>query len=420
MQCCKSEFLRILVDRGFIKQCTNISDLDAELCKDSCVGYVGFDCTARSLHIGSLLQIMMMRWFQKCGHRPIILLGSATTRIGDPSDKTEMRKMLTDSEIEANKVSLSKVFPNFLDFNSTTTQHAIFVDNWHWLGKLGYLDFLRNYGTHFTINRMLTFDSVKSRLDREQPLTFLEFNYMLLQAYDFVALNREHNCILEFGGSEQWGNIVNGVDLGKRVLGKELYGITTQTIVTNAGHKMGKTAQGAVWLNDDMLSPYDYWQFWRNVDDRDVVRFLKLYTELPLEEIAKYETITGQELNEAKIRLADEATRMCHGPQAAVTASHAAQELFTIGMINDDLPKITIERCHFKTDGGIAIYKLMVQIGICKSGNEAKQLVYANGVKVNDAVVTDPLAIVQKDDFCKNGSLKLSIGRKKHYIVVIR
>lgn len=415
----KSEFLQIVSERGFIKQCTNAEALDVELASKSCTGYVGFDCTACSLHVGSLLQIMMMRWFQKCGHRPIILCGGATTRIGDPSDKTEMRKMLSDAQISANKASLSKVFEKFIDFSNVGDVCAVLVDNWDWLKDVGYLDFLRACGTHFTINRMLTFDSVKLRLDREQPLTFLEFNYMLLQAYDFVELSRRYGCVLEFGGSEQWGNIVNGVEFGRRVLGKELYGITTDTILTSAGHKMGKTAQGAIWLNEELLSSHGYWQFWRNTDDKDVVRFLKLYTELSLDEIARYEVLEGQELNEAKVLLANEATAMCHGSVAATEATRAAKMLFSGCEVDESLlPTVNVARDEVVA-GTVNVYTLLMRAKLCKSGREARDAICGGGLKVNGVAILDPLHPIKEGDFGDCERLKLVLGKKKCCAVVI-
>jgi len=310
----KSEYLNILHERGFINQCTNEAELDALLTRERAAGYIGFDLTAQSLHVGSLIAIMTLRWLQKCGHRPIVLLGGGTTKIGDPSGKDETRQMLTPEQIAANKDSIGRIFDRFLDFGDDGAQ---FVDNDDWLSDLGYIEFLRDYGRHFTINRMLSFDSVRLRLEREQPLTFIEFNYMLLQAYDFVELYNRFGCRLQMGGSDQWGNIVNGTELGRRTGTPELFGLTTPLLTTASGAKMGKTASGAVWLTPGMLSPYDYWQFWRNTEDSDVGRFLRLYTELPIDEIARLEALEGAELNDAKKRLADEATALAHGAEAA-------------------------------------------------------------------------------------------------------
>ena len=416
----KSEFLKILDERGFIKQCTNTSALDTYLSnpeKHECIGYIGFDCTAKSLHVGSLLQIMLLRLFQKCGHTPIILMGSATTRIGDPSDKTEMRSMLSDEEIEKNKESIKTIFEKFLDFSDNCSNKPIMVDNADWLKELKYLDFLRDYGTHFTINRMLTFDSVKIRLDREQPLTFLEFNYMLLQAYDFVELNKRHNCALQFGGSDQWGNIVNGVDLGRR-LGRELYGITTNIIENSEGKKMGKTAQGAVWLNSsetaplqsDTLHPHRYWQFWRNTNDNDVIKFLKIYTDLPIDEIRQYESLEGEQLNEAKILLADEATKLCHGDRALETVRTMLNNYELSYLRSHSKEKHTVTMDELET--GIMLYKLLVRVNLCKSGNEAKDLIMNGGIEMNGKRTTDPYYLIQENDFQYGEGLLLMKGKK--------
>lgn len=440
---CKSPLLKELIERGFIKQCTDIGGLDEKLSNNNITGYVGFDCTASSFHVGNLMQIMLMRIFQKHGNTPVILLGGATTRIGDPSDKDEERKIIALDEIEKNKISLSKTFVKFLNVKNNTKNNInddkvlkiepIFVDNIDWFGSMKYLDFLRDYGRYFSINRMLTFESVKRRLDRQQPLTFLEFNYILLQSYDFIELNRLHNCILEFGGSEQWGNIVSGIELGRRVLNKDLFGITTPLITTSAGRKMGKTAQGAIWLNGDMLLPYDYWQFWRNVDDNDVIKFLKIYTDIPVEEIDNFKCINkdtenidnkvlnGKDLNDMKILLANEVTKLCHGQEAAENAYATANKVFGQGGIGDQLPIISISEDDIAK--GINFYKLFVIAKLCESGSTAKNLIQSGGAKIQDVVVMDPFEIITIDAFKISATIenarvvKLSAGKKKHCIL---
>ena len=402
----RSQLLRDLQDRGFIYQTTDLEGLDQLLEKEKISAYVGFDCTAKSLHVGSLMQIMIMRKLQQNGHKPIILLGSATTKIGDPSDKDGLRKILSDEEIEDNKRSISKVFHKFLDFSDGCPNKAEIVDNIDWLGGVKYLDFLRHYGVHFSINRMLTFDSVKNRLDRQTQLTFLEFNYMLLQAYDFLQLYNTHNCRLQFGGSEQWGNIVSGIELGRRIASAELFGVTTPLITTSNGVKMGKTAGGAVWLNEDMLSSYDYWQFWRNTSDADLLKFMRLYTELPVEEITSYENISGKELNDLKKKLADEATAMCHGEEAATAARKAAEETFEAGS-SDSLQSFSIG------DGEMPLYKIIVDVGLAKSNSEARKLIAGKGVKLDDSLVEDEKFNLELSD----REVKLSIGKKKHVLL---
>ncbi len=414
----KSNFLRELSARGYLNQCTDLEGLDKVLSSEKISAYVGFDCTAKSLHVGSLMQIMIMRLLQKHGHKPIILLGSATTLIGDPSDKDEARKMLTTKEINDNKESIAQIFKKFLDFSPSCPNNAIIVDNLEWLEKISYLDFLRNYGPLFSINRMLSFDSVRLRLDRQYPLSFLEFNYMLLQAYDFVELFKRHSCKLQFGGSEQWGNIVSGIELGRRTANAELFGVTSSLITTSNGAKMGKTAKGAVWLNSDMLSPYDYWQFWRNTNDSDVIRFLHLYTDLPLEEIGKLSYLKGQELNQAKILLANEATKLCHSENDAINAMNTASIAFSDSGNTDGLPVCEIDKERLLN--GIPLYKLLVITSICESGNSAKKLIQGKGVKINDQLANDELSLITVNDFNNQGKLKISSGKKKHLLIELK
>jgi tyrosyl-tRNA synthetase len=406
MENLKSPLLYELHARGFIYQTTDLDGLDELLNKEKISIYVGFDCTAKSLHVGSLMQIMILRKLQQSGHKPIILLGSATTRVGDPSDKHGLRKILSDEEIEENKQSISQVFHKFLDFSDDCPNRAEIVDNIEWLGGIKYLDFLREYGMHFSINRMLTFDSVKNRLEKQTQLTFLEFNYMLLQAYDFLHLYKTHNCRLQFGGSEQWGNIVSGIELGRRVVGAELFGITTPLITTSNGIKMGKTAGGAVWLNADMLSPYDYWQFWRNTSDVDVLKFIQLYTELPIEEINSYKNLSGKDLNELKKKLADEATAMCHGAEAAGAARQAAEESFEAG-ISDNLLTIALGSSE------IPLYKAIVDCSLAKSSSEARKLITGKGVKLDTILIEDEQYNLRLSD----KPIKLSVGKKKHVLL---
>ena len=409
----QSEFLQTFVARGYMHQCTDLDGLDALAGKQAITAYVGYDCTAPSLHVGSLISIMMLRLLQKTGHRPIILLGGGTTRIGDPTGKDESRPVLTDAQIDANIAGIRKVFERFITFGNGPTD-AILVNNADWLDKLNYIEFLRDFGTHFTINRMLTMDSVKLRLERELPLTFLEFNYMLLQAYDFLELNRKHGCHLQMGGSDQWGNIVNGVELGRRADAAQLFGLTTPLLTLSSGKKMGKSESGAVWLNADMLSPYEYWQYWRNVEDADVGRFLRLFTELPLDEIARLEKLQGQELNEAKKVLASEATALAHGVQAAQLAAQTARQTFEEGALAEGLPELEIARTEIEP--GIAISELLRRAGLCASGGEARRLINNRGVRINDQPVENEQATLQLADF-SNGAVKLSAGKKKHVLV---
>ena len=410
----KSDFLRTLQARGYIHQITHPEELDAAAGAGVVPGYIGFDATAASLHVGSLIQIMMLRRLQQAGHKPIVVMGGGTTKVGDPSGKDESRKLLSDADIQANIASIRTVFEKFLTFGDGPTD-AIMVDNDEWLSKLGYIDFLREYGVHFTINRMLAFDSVKLRLDREQPLTFIEFNYMLMQATDFLELNRRHGCVLQMGGSDQWGNILNGVELIRRVDQKPAFGLTTPLLSTASGAKMGKTAQGAVWLNADLLSPYDYWQFWRNTEDSDVGRFLKLFTDLPLEEIARLEALTGADINEAKKVLANEATRMLHGAAEAERAAGAAQAAFEQGALSADLPTHEVARAEL--EAGIVLATLAADVGLAGSRGEARRLAQGGGLRVNDKAETDANRTVTAADLV-DGVVKLAAGKKK--IVLVR
>ncbi len=409
----KSDFLRVMSERGFIHQCSDPEGLDKLFTGSTVTAYVGYDCTAASYHVGNLLSIMMLRWLQKTGHRPITLMGGGTTRVGDPSGKDEARKLLTYDEIEANKQSLKATFAKFVDYENGTTA-AIMIDNAEWLAPLNYIDFLRDVGRHFSVNRMLAMDSVKLRLDREHELTFLEFNYMVLQAYDFVELAKRYGCYLQIGGSDQWGNIVNGIDLGRRMGLPQLYALTCPLLTTASGAKMGKTAQGAVWLNADMLSPYEYWQFWRNAEDADVERFLKLYTELPLDEVARLAALAGSEINEAKKVLATEATALLHGRAAADEAAEAARRTFEEGGMAEALPTIAVPAAEL-TDG-IGVLALFVRAGLVSSNGEARRQIRGGGLRLNDTVIADEKTVVTSAD-AAGGVVKLSLGRKKHVLV---
>ena len=397
----QSELLIDLQTRGFIYQSTNLAALDSLASKEKIIAYVGFDCTAQSFHVGNLMQIMLMRRLQQHGHTPIILLGSATTKIGDPSDKQGLRKVLSAEEIQHNKMSLQKVFQKFLNFSPDISNPAKIVDNLDWLADVKYLDFLRDYGSHFSINRMLTFDSIKMRLDRQTPLTFLEFNYMLLQAYDFIELYKTYSCKLQFGGSEQWANIVSGIELGRRVMNTDLFGITTPLITTSGGTKMGKTASGAVWLNEEMLSPYNYWQFWHNTADSDVIKFMKLYTDISIKDINKLQEITGQELNEVKKMLADEVTKLCHGADHAIIARKNAEDAFEKNL------NISIENYNLNED--MQLYKVVYNVGFAVSNSEARTLIQARAVRINDQIALDDKMIIT----IKNLPLTLKVGKKK-------
>lgn len=410
----KSEFLNILEERGFIHQCSDFDALDAKLMEGVQSAYIGFDATAKSLHVGSLLQIMMLYWFQETGHKPITLMGGGTTKVGDPSFKDESRKLLDYETILENINGIKQIFGQFLKYGNGETD-AQMVNNDQWLSELNYLDFIRDYGRYFTINRMLGFESVKLRLDREQPLTFLEFNYMIMQGYDFLELNRRHGTILQMGGSDQWGNIINGVDLTHKADRAQVFGLTCPLLTTASGKKMGKTEAGAVWVNADMLSPYDYYQYWRNTEDGDVVKFLKLFTILPLDEIAKLAELKGQEINEAKKVLAFEATKLCHGEQAAKDAEMTAQKVFEQGSVGDDLPSIDVPKSQI--EAGLNILDLIVNTGLVSSKGEAKRLIKGGGAKLNDATITDLGFIVTATAITEDGYIKLSSGKKKHALV---
>ena len=410
----KSEFVATLVSRGFMHQCTDLEALDELAASQRITAYIGYDCTAPSLHVGSLVQIMMQRHLQKTGHRPIVLMGGGTTKVGDPSGKDAARQLLSDDDINKNMAGIREVFSRFVGFGEGGND-AIMVNNDDWLSALAYVPFLRDVGRHFSINRMLSFDSVKLRLDREQNLSFLEFNYMILQAYDFLELSRRHDCVLQMGGSDQWGNIVNGVELGRRVDGKALFGFTTPLITLASGAKMGKTAAGAVWLNSELLSPYDYWQFWRNSEDADVGRFLRLFTELPLDEIARLEALQDAEINEAKKILADLATTLCHGPEAAAAAAETARRTFEEGSMATDLPSIEVAADELRD--GVLLFKLLRRAGLCQSNGEARRLIKGGGARVNDKSVRDEMAKVSIDDLTSDDVVKLSAGKKRHVLI---
>ncbi|MGA7714193.1 MAG: tyrosine--tRNA ligase [Rhizomicrobium sp.] len=409
----RSEFLRTIEERGAYHACTEPEALDALFQKERVTAYIGFDCTGPSLHIGSLVQIMTLRRLQQAGHKPIVLMGGGTTKVGDPSGKDETRQILSTAQIEANKQSILKSFARFLTFGDGPSD-AVMIDNADWLDKLEYIPFLREIGRHFSINRMLTMDSVKLRLERDQPLSFLEFNYMILQAYDFAELFRRHNCRLQCGGSDQWGNIVNGIDLGRRVADAQLFGLTSPLITTSSGAKMGKTASGAVWLNADMLSPYDYWQYWRNTEDGDVGRFLRLFTDLPEDEVARLGNLQGAELNDAKKVLASEATALAHGRGAADQAAETARRTFEEGTLDENLP--TVELPREKVDGA-TVTSLAQLAGLTSSASEARRHIEGGGLRLNDQPVSDVRAKVSTADFAAKGVIKLSVGRKKHILV---
>lgn len=410
----QSPFLREAVDRGFLHQCTDLEGLDAEAARGTITAYVGFDATADSLHVGSLVSIMLLRLLQRTGHKPIVLMGGGTSKIGDPSFRDESRRLLSDEEIDRNIAGIGKVFAKFLTFGDGPTD-AVMVNNADWLDHLAYIPFLRDYGRHFSVNRMLSFDSVRLRLEREQSLSFLEFNYMILQAYDFLELSRRLGCTLQAGGSDQWGNIVNGVELARRVDDRTLYGFTTPLITTASGAKMGKTAAGAVWLNAERVPPYDYWQFWRNTEDADVGRFLRLFTELPADEIARLDKLEGAAINDAKIVLANEATGLAHGREAAEAAAETARRTFTEGGVGEDLPEYAAEAAML--DEGISILDVLTATGLTGSKGEARRLIRQHGVRLNNAVVTDEAAKVTAADIDDGGIAKLSAGRKRHAIV---
>ena len=406
----KSSFISEFKEREYFNQCTNLEELEKLMNTNKISAYIGFDCTAQSLHVGSLLQIMCLRMLQKYGHKPIVLLGGGTTMIGDPSGKEETRKILTESDIKKNINSIKKVFSIFLDNKNTKTK-PIFVNNIKWLGKLNYIKFLREIGKHFTINKMLSFDSVKLRLEREQSLSYMEFNYMILQAYDFLELNKKNNCVVQIGGSDQWGNIVNGVELIKRYSSKQVYGLTTPLITLASGAKMGKTEKGAIWLDKKLLSPYDYWQFWRNTDDRDVIKFLKMFTDKKISEI---EEIKNRDINELKIILANEATTMLHGKIAAVKAAETAKKTFTSGSFGDDLPVVKIKREKFES--GLNIVDLVVESKLLNSKSEVRRMIKNLGIKVNNKTIESDKITVLLSEF-NNSVLKLSQGKKKHILI---
>jgi len=410
----KSDFLRVMIERGFLADCTDYQSLDEALINGVVPAYIGFDATASSLHVGSLIQIMMLRWLQKTGHKPIVLMGGGTTKVGDPSFRAEERPLMTDDQINANIDGIRQVFSTYVTFGDGATD-AVMVNNDEWLSGLKYLEFLRDIGRHFSVNRMLSFESVKSRLDREQSLSFLEFNYMILQAYDFLELNRRYGCRLQMGGSDQWGNIVNGIDLTRRVLENEIYGLTSPLLTTSDGKKMGKSQDGAVWLNADMLSPYEFWQFWRNTTDADVGRFLKLYTELPLEECDRLGALSGSGINEAKIVLANEVTALAHGRDAADAAQATAREVFEKGGTGEDLPTLALTADEIGE--GISIVQLITRSGLAKSGKEAKRLIADNGARLNDAPLTDAGLMVTAGDLGQ--PIKLSAGKKRHALVTL-
>jgi tyrosyl-tRNA synthetase len=414
MSAYKSDFLQTLADRGFIHQVSEPDALDALAAKGPITAYIGFDCTATSLHVGSLLPIMMLYWMQQTGHKPIALMGGGTTRVGDPSGKDESRRILTDEDIAANLTGIRAVFAKFLTFESDGGS-AVMANNADWLNKLNYIDFLREVGRHFSVNRMLSFDSVKLRLDRQQELSFLEFNYMVLQAYDFVELYKREKCILQMGGSDQWGNIVNGIDLGRRMMNAQLFALTAPLITTSSGAKMGKTAAGAVWLNADRVPPYDYWQYWRNTEDADVVRFLKLFTVLPLGEIARLAALKGQDINEAKKVLATEATALVHGRAAAVEAAETARKTFEEGATALDLPSVSVPRAEL--EAGLSVLAAVVSAGLASSNGEVRRAIANKAIAVNDARVTSDKHKIGLQDVSADGVIKLSLGKKRHVLL---
>jgi tyrosyl-tRNA synthetase len=412
----QSDFLKVLSERGYIHQCSDSEGLDAKARAGELVAYVGYDCTAASLHVGHLLSIMMLHWLQQTGGKPIALMGGGTTRVGDPSGRDESRKLLTVEQIEANKDSIKGTFSRFVQFGAGKTD-ALMVDNAEWLTKLNYIEFLRDVGRHFSVNRMLSFDSVRLRLDRDQELSFLEFNYMILQAYDFVELHRRHGCVLQMGGSDQWGNIVNGIDLGRRLGTEQLYALTCPLITTASGAKMGKTAAGAVWLNPDLVSPYEYWQFWRNTEDADVGRFLRLFTLLPLNEIARLERLSGAEINEAKKVLATEATALLHGREAAELAAETARKTFEQGALAESLPTVEIPRAVLEAGLGVLTAFGPDYARLVPSTSEARRQIKSGGLRVNDRTVTDERAMLRASDLTPEGVIKLSFGKKRHVLL---
>jgi tyrosyl-tRNA synthetase len=409
-----SELIRTYIERGYVHQITNDLGLDQRANEQTIPAYIGFDCTADSLHVGSLVQIMMLRVLQRTGHKPIVLMGGGTTKVGDPSGKDAARPLLSDQDIENNKQGILQVFEKYLTFGDGPTD-AIMVDNAEWLDNLAYIRFLRDFGPHFSINRMLGMESVKLRLDREQPLSFLEFNYAILQAYDFMELRRRYGCVLQMGGSDQWGNIVTGIDLTRRVDSQEVFGLTSPLITTASGAKMGKTADGAIWLNADRLSPFQFWQFWRNTEDADVERFLSLFTELPMDEVRRLGALEGADINEAKIILANEATTLCHGPDAAAEAMQTAQQTFADGGAGDGLPQISLSA---EEADGLGMIAALVKVGFAKSNGEARRLIRGGGARLNDVAVNDEDHVMQGADF-GDGRAKISAGKKRHALIVI-
>jgi tyrosyl-tRNA synthetase len=424
----KSDFMTVMMERGFLADCTDYQGLDDALSNGVVPAYIGFDATATSLHVGSLIQIMMLRWLQKTGHKPITLMGGGTTKVGDPSFRADERPLLDNAAIDANIAGIKQVFDAYLEYenledetleklkgrkNGPATNKALMLNNAEWLDRLNYLEFLRDIGRHFSINRMLAFESVKSRLDREQSLSFLEFNYMILQAYDFLELNRHYGCLLQLGGSDQWGNIVNGIDLTRRVLDQEIYGLTSHLLTTSDGKKMGKTASGAVWLNADLTAPYAFWQFWRNTTDADTGRFLKLYTELPIAECERLGALEGAEINEAKVILANAVTTLLHGEASAQAAETTAREVFEQGGVGDDLP--TLDLTAAELGDGMSIVQIIVRAGLAASGKEAKRLIADNGARLNDGALTDARLMVTPALLAS--PMKLSAGKKRHALV---
>lgn len=410
----KSDFLKIMIERGFVAECTDYEGLDNSILNGNIAAYIGFDATAQSLHVGSLIQIMMLRWLQKTGGQPITLMGGGTTKVGDPSFRADERPLLSEAQIEGNISGIKKVFSAYLDYGEKPND-ALMINNDEWLSNLNYLEFLRDIGRHFSVNRMLSFESVKSRLDREQSLSFLEFNYMILQAYDFYELNKRYNCKLQMGGSDQLGNIINGMELTRRISDERVFGLTSPLLTTSDGKKMGKSQDGAIWLNANMLSPYEFWQFWRNTTDADVARFLKLYTELPLDECSRLEKLEGSEVNDAKIILANEVTALLHGRDAALTAAQTSLEVFEKGGIGEDLPTISFRENEISD--GVPIVQAFVKVGLAKSGKEAKRLIAENGARLDDKLVTNTNLVLTAKMLTK--PVKLSAGKKRHALVTL-
>ena len=410
----KSDFLRTIIERGFLADCTDLQALDEALIAGVVPAYIGYDATAKSLHVGHLLNIMLLRWLQKTGHKPITLMGGGTTKVGDPSFRSEERPLLTPEAIDANIDSMKQVFAKYLSYGDAPSG-AIMLNNAEWLDHLNYLEFLRDIGRHFSVNRMLSFESVKSRIDREQSLSFLEFNYMILQAYDFLEINRRYGCLLQMGGSDQWGNIVNGIDLTRRVVDRQIFGLTTPLLTTSDGRKMGKSQGGAIWLNGDLLSPYEFWQFWRNTTDADVGRFLKLYTELPVEECDRLGALEGSEINAAKVILANEVTRLCHGGEAAAAAEATAKAVFEQGGLGEDLPTVALSADE--AAAGVSVVQLFVRAGLAKSGKDAKRLIAEGGARLNDEPLGDAGLVLTASDLAQ--PVKLTAGRKRHALVTL-